>query len=136
MSLATNSPIAFIPTQQPEAARHFYEQTLGLKFVADNDFAIVFRVGPEPQAMLRIVRARNFVPVSHTIFGWEVENVEQSVDELLGKGIQFLRPGYFEQDARNIWNAPDGSRIAWFQDPDGNTLSISEHPAGETGMIS
>lgn len=136
MSLATSLPIAFIPTQEPEAARKFYEQTVGLKFVTDNDFAIVFRVGPEPQAMLRIVRARGFSPALYTIFGWEVENVEQSVDELLGKGIQFLRYGHFEQDARNIWNAPDGSRIAWFQDPDGNTLSISEHPTREAGTVS
>ncbi len=128
MSLATSRPIAFIPTQQPEAARQFYEHTLGLTFVTDNDFAIVFHVGPEQPIMLRIVRARGFAPAAHTVFGWAVENIEQTVDDLVARGIQFLRIGYFEQDERGIWSAPDESRIAWFKDPDGNTLSVSQHP--------
>jgi len=128
MSLAASAPIAFIPTQQPQAARLFYEHTLGLTFITDNDFAIVFHVGPEPQTMLRIVRTRNFSPAAYTAFGWAVDNIEQAVDDLVAKGITFLRYGYLEQDARNIWNAPDASRIAWFQDPDGNTLSLSLHP--------
>ena len=128
MSLATSAPIAFIPTAKPEEARRFYEQTLGLTFVTDNDFAMVFHVGAQPQTMLRIVRARDFSPAAYTIFGWAVNDIEQSVDELLAQGIVFLRYGYFEQDKRLIWNAPDGSRVAWFKDPDGNTLSISQHP--------
>ena len=128
MPLTDSAPIAFIPTQQPEAARTFYEQTLGLSFVTDNDFAIVFLVGQNPQVMLRIVRARNFTPASYTVFGWAVADVERMVDELGAKGIKFLRYGHFQQDERGIWDAPDGSRIAWFQDPDGNTLSISQHP--------
>jgi len=128
MPLTDSLPIAFIPTQKPEAARHFYEHTLGLTFVTDNDFAIVFHVGAQPKTMLRIVHARNFSPAAYTVFGWAVKDVEQTVDELVVKGLSFLRYGHFEQDGRNIWNAPDGSRIAWFLDPDGNTLSISQHP--------
>ena len=128
MSLNTSVPISFIPTQQPAAARQFYEHTLGLTFVDDNDFAIVFEVGPEPRSMLRVVRARDFTPAAYTVFGWKVDDVEQAVDDLAARGITFLRIGYFEQDERSIWNAPDGSRIAWFHDPDGNTLSVSQHP--------
>ena len=128
MSLAITQPIAFIPTQQPEAARHFYEQTLGLTFVTDNDFALVFHVGPKPGIMLRVVRVRDVSPPAHTVFGWAVDNIERTVDDLAARGVQFLRPGYFEQDARGIWSAPDGSRVAWFKDPDGNTLSVSQHP--------
>lgn len=126
MSLAADLPISFIPTQNPEAARTFYQDTLGLAFETDNDFAMVFRVGPAPGAMLRIIRTRDFVPPAHTVFGWIVSNIEQSVDELERNGITFLRYGHFQQDKRGIWDAPDGARIAWFQDPDGNTLSISQ----------
>lgn len=127
MSLSGDLPISFIPTQKPEAARTFYEDTLGLTFETDNDFAMVFRVGPAPGVMLRIVRARDFVAASHTVFGWIVKNIEESLDELECKGVNFLRYGHFDQDKRGIWEAPDGARIAWFQDPDGNTLSISQH---------
>ena len=128
MSLGSSPPIAFVPTGQPEAARLFYEQTLGLNFITDNDFAIVFHVGAHPQTMLRVVRTRNFSPAAHTVFGWAVEDLKQAVDELATKGVTFLRYNHFEQDQRNIWNAPDGSRVAWFKDPDGTTLSISQHP--------
>jgi len=127
MSLSSDTPISFIPTQKPEAARTFYEDTLGLTFETDNDFAMVFHVGPAPGVMLRIVCARDFVAASHTVFGWIVKNIEESLDELDQKGVTFLRYGHFDQDKRGIWEAPDGARIAWFQDPDGNTLSISQH---------
>ncbi len=80
-----------------------------------------------PQTMLRIVRSRDSAPASHTAFGWMVKDLEQSIDQLTEKGVSFLKYSYFDQDLRGIWNAPDGSRIAWFKDPDENTLSISQH---------
>lgn len=128
MSLATKPPIGFIPTQNPDAARQFYEQTLGLRFESDDKFALVFRVGPAPGTMLRIVRAPQFTPFPFTIFGWEVDDIVASVSALSANGVNFLRYGMFEQDERGIWNAPGGARVAWFKDPDGNTLSISQHP--------
>ena len=69
----------------------------------------------------------SFTPSSHTVFGWEVENIERSIDELIAKGTTFLRYGYLEQDERGIWYAPGRAKIAWFQDPDGNNLSLSQH---------
>ncbi len=129
MSLTHNTPIGFIPTQRPEAARVFYESTLGLRFESDDNFALVFRVGPAPGTMLRVVRVSDFTPMPFTIFGWEVAGIENTVDELTAKGVSFQRYGFFEQDERSIWHAPGGAKIAWFQDPDGNTLSISQHPA-------
>ena len=126
MPLATLSPIAFIPTNNPEAARTFYETTLGLTFVSDDNFALVFRIGPT-NTMLRIVRTGAFTPAQFTIFGWESPNVAADVQALTARGINFLRFGYFEQDALGIWTAPNGNKVAWFKDPDGNTLSLSSH---------
>ena len=128
MPLATANPIVFIPTNNPEAARAFYEQTLGLTFESDDQFALVFRIGPT-QTMLRVVRSGAFTPTPFTIFGWESNNIEQDVTALAAKGIEFLRFSFFQQDALGIWTAPAGAKVAWFKDPDGNTLSLSSHPA-------
>jgi catechol 2,3-dioxygenase-like lactoylglutathione lyase family enzyme len=127
MSLATLTPIAFIPTSKPEAARAFYEQTLGLTFVSDDQFALVFRVGPT-QTMLRVVRSGDFTPAQFTIFGWEVSDIHATVAELAAKGVAFSRFGFLEQDEAGVWAAPGGAKVAWFKDPDGNTLSLSSHP--------
>ncbi len=127
MSLTSNPPIAFIPTANAAVSRRFYEETLGLHFVKDDHFAMVFRVGNGDGYMLRIVQAPDFKPVQYTVFGWESQDIEKTVDELTAKGIEFLRYGFFEQDSLGIWRAPDGTRVAWFNDPDGNTLSVSQH---------
>jgi catechol 2,3-dioxygenase-like lactoylglutathione lyase family enzyme len=128
MSLATHTPIAFIPTNNPESARAFYEQTLRLTFVSDDNFALVFRLGPT-QTMLRIVRTGPFTPLPFTLFGWETPNLPADIAALTARGVTFLRFPFFQQDEAGIWTAPDGAQIAWFQDPDGNTLSLSHHPA-------
>ncbi|HLI76419.1 MAG TPA: VOC family protein [Acidobacteriaceae bacterium] len=128
MLLETNQPIGFIPTANAEAARSFYEHTLGLHFESDDQFALVFRLGPARGTMLRVVRAGTFTPAPFTIFGWETGSIETCVDELARNGVEFLRFSYFEQDERGIWSSPGGARVAWFKDPDGNTLSLSQHP--------
>jgi len=128
MQLTHHSPIAFVPTNKPEAARAFYEETLGLTFVSDDAFALIFRLGPG-QTVLRVVRAGNFIPAPFTILGWETSDLRGDVERLSAKGVEFLRFDFFKQDDQGIWTAPDGSQIAWFKDPDGNTLSLSHHPA-------
>jgi catechol 2,3-dioxygenase-like lactoylglutathione lyase family enzyme len=128
MSLTHHTPIAFIPTANPSAARAFYEQILGLTFVSADQFALVFRVGPA-QIMLRVVCAPpDFTPAPFTIFGWEVTDIHATVTELAAKGVEFSRYGFLEQDEAGVWNAPGGAKVAWFKDPDGNTLSLSYHP--------
>ena len=130
MPLTNAVPTGFIPTTNAEAARAFYEGTLGLRFVAAERFATVFHLGPEPGSDLRIVPVgAKHQAVDFTIFGWEVENMEQIVEELTAKGVEFLRYPGMEQDERGIWHAPGRAKIAWFQDPDGNTLSVAEHAA-------
>jgi catechol 2,3-dioxygenase-like lactoylglutathione lyase family enzyme len=127
MGLAKNSPVGFIPTTKAKEARAFYEKTLGLRFESADDFAIVFRVGPA-NMMLRVTIAPEFTPHPFTIFGWQVDDIVARVTELTAKGVEFARYGFLEQDERGIWNAPGGTRVAWFKDPDGNTLSLSQHP--------
>ena len=79
--------------------------------------------------MLRVTIAPEFTPNPFTIFGWQTDDIVASVTELAAKGVEFTRYGFMEQDERGIWNAPGGTRVAWFKDPDGNTLSLSQHPA-------
>ena len=128
MPLSNNQPIGFIPTANADAARAFYEGTLGLHFHSDDRFAMVFRLGPAHGTMLRVVRTGAFTPAPYTIFGWESDNLESCIDELSAQGVTFERYGFFEQDDRAIWHAPGGAKVTWFKDPDGNTLSISFHP--------
>jgi catechol 2,3-dioxygenase-like lactoylglutathione lyase family enzyme len=122
--LGSTNIIAFVPTRNPEQARKFYEQTLGLRFVSDDGFALVFDANG---VMVRVVRVQEFAPAPYTILGWEVQNIEEVVAKLAQTGVQFERYGFFKQDDLGIWTAPSGARVAWFKDPDGNTLSVSEH---------
>jgi len=125
--LSASPIIGFIPTHDAEASRAFYEGTLGLKFVADDGFALVFRCGAN---MVRIARAGEFTPAPYTILGWEVADIVAEVAALSAAGVVFARYPFLPQeqvDALGIWTAPGGDRIAWFQDPDGNTLSLSQH---------
>jgi catechol 2,3-dioxygenase-like lactoylglutathione lyase family enzyme len=115
--------VAFVPTRDPERARAFYVGLLGLRFVKDDGFALVLDANG---IMLRIARAE-FTPAPFTILGWQVTGIEEVVKGLLGKGVGFERFGFFEQDELGIWTAPTGDKVAWFKDPDGNMLSVSQH---------
>jgi catechol 2,3-dioxygenase-like lactoylglutathione lyase family enzyme len=119
--------IGFIPTKDADRTRAFYEDTLGITFVADDGFALVFRSGTN---MIRIARAGDFTPAPYTILGWEVADIVAEVSALTAKGIAFARYPFLppdQVDALGIWTTPTGDKVAWFQDPDGNTLSVSQH---------
>jgi hypothetical protein len=77
--------------------------------------------------MLRIVRVGEFTPMPFTILGWEIDNIESTVTAMTDKGVQFSRYSFLEQSAAGVWTAPGGAKVAWFLDPDGNTLSLSQH---------
>ena len=121
---STGSLIGFIPTRNADAARVFYETTLGLRFIADDSFALIFESGGN---MLRVVRAGEFTPAPYTILGWQSSQIEQDVTDLAARGIVFERYGFLPQDEHGIWTTPTGEKVAWFKDPDGNTLSLSQH---------
>lgn len=122
--LGAHDIIAFVPTTNAQLAREFYEQTLGLKFVSDDSFALVFEANGN---MLRVVKLKEFTPAQFTILGWEVPDAQQAVSELQSRGVRFERYPWAQQDELGIWNAPGGAKVAWFKDPDGNVLSVSQH---------
>lgn len=123
--LANPKIIAFVATKSPIEARLFYEQTLGLKFVAQEPSALVFdSIG----TMLRVSVVQDFKPHPFTILGWQVADIRQAIRDLVAKGVTFERYDFVEQDEDNIWNIPDGTKVAWFKDPDGNLLSLTQFP--------
>jgi len=121
-----NTPIvAFIPTLDFDKARAFYVDVLGLRFVDNDGFALVLDANG---TMIRVAKVQpDFKPAIFTILGWEVTEIETVVAAMTAKGVVFERYGFFEQDALGIWAAPGGAKVAWFKDPDGNTLSVSQH---------
>jgi catechol 2,3-dioxygenase-like lactoylglutathione lyase family enzyme len=121
-----NTPImAFIPTLDFEKSRAFYEGVLGLRFVENDGFAMVLEANGTP---IRVAKVQpDFKPAQFTILGWQVSEIENVVSALTAKGVLFERYGFFEQDPLGIWSAPGGAKVAWFKDPDGNTLSVSQH---------
>jgi catechol 2,3-dioxygenase-like lactoylglutathione lyase family enzyme len=116
--------VAFVPITDASKAREFYEGILGLRFIKDDGFALVFDANG---IMVRMAKMKEVVPVQFTILGWQVSNIENMVQALRNKGIHFEIFSFFKQDERGIWTAPTGDKVAWFKDPDGNMLSLSQH---------
>ncbi|HTU42620.1 MAG TPA: VOC family protein [Candidatus Aquilonibacter sp.] len=116
--------VAFIQITNVEKARAFYEGILGLRFVKDDGFAAVFDANG---IMVRAAKTKEFTPLQATVLGWEVANIEEKVRGLRDRGVRFEVFGFFKQDELGIWTAPTGDKVAWFKDPDGNILSVSEH---------
>ena len=116
--------VAFVPTRDFNKARAFYEGVLGLRFVKDDGFALVLDANG---IMIRVAKVPEFNAAQFTILGWQVSDIEKMVEELAKKGVHFERFGFFEQDRLGIWTAPTGDKVAWFKDPDGNVLSVSQH---------
>ena len=114
--------MGFVATANSDRAKVFYRDVVGLRLVADEHYALVFMAGA---TMLRIQKVRDLVPHPFTAFGWEVDDLEDAVDELVRRGVTMLRAAGIPQDARGIWDTGDGAKVAWFKDPDGNTLSLT-----------
>ena len=123
--LADAAPVAFVSTTDPARARAFYETTLGLRLLADEAFALVFDLAGMP---LRVTRVDRLEPQPFTVLGWRVDDVTATVRELAGRGVHLERYPDLEQDPDGIWTAPSRTRVAWFKDPDGNTLAVSQVP--------
>lgn len=122
--LGSTNIVAFVPIKNAEKARAFYESVLGLRFVKDDGFALVFEANG---IMIRAAKMNDFTPAQFTILGWQVSGIENMVQALQSKGVHFEVFGFFKQDELGIWTAPTGDKVAWFKDPDGNMLSVSEH---------
>jgi len=117
--------MAFVATKDTARARTFYERTLGLRLVADESFALVFDANG---TMLRVQKVNQLTPNPFTALGWQVQDLRESIQTLVKKGVAFERFSIpaFPQDEQGIWTADDGKKVAWFKDPDGNILSLTQ----------
>ena len=122
--LSDKDALATIAVKDTQEARKFYEGKLGFKFVSDDQFALVMQAG---QSMIRIAKAGKFTPALYTMMGWEVTDIEAMVKWLNGRGVAFEKYPFVQDQEQGIWTTPNGDKVAWFKDPDGNVLSLSQH---------
>jgi len=125
MPLLESSPImAFSATADAERAKTFYRDQLGLKLVEDSGFALVFDAAG---TMLRVQKVKEVRVGQYTALGWLVTDIAAMVDELVKAGVKFEHYGFPDQDERGIWTPPGSTaKVAWFKDPDGNILSLTQ----------
>lgn len=121
--LGSSPVIAFAATTDPGRAKAFYAGTLGLRLTGEDPFALVFDAGG---TMLRVATVPAVKPAGYTVLGWQVLDIDRAVRGLAEKGVAFERYDGMPQDEQGIWTSPGGARVAWFLDPDGNTLSLTE----------
>jgi catechol 2,3-dioxygenase-like lactoylglutathione lyase family enzyme len=115
--------MAFVATRNPDRARAFYRDTLDLELVSEDQFALVFKVA---DTTLRVATVQELTPAKYTVLGWQVRDIVAAVKSLQRKGVRFERYPGMPQDELGIWNSPSGAKVAWFKDPDGNTLSVTQ----------
>ena len=122
------SPLmAFIPVRDLAEARAFYGSTLGLAVAEENPYAVVVDA---MGTMLRLTQVDDLRVQPFTIAGWQVPDVGTAIDALSARGVTFTHYEGMGQDERGIWTTPGGDQVAWFTDPDGNTLSLTTFAAG------
>jgi catechol 2,3-dioxygenase-like lactoylglutathione lyase family enzyme len=116
--------VGFVPTLDYDKARAFYEGKLGFKFVSLDQFALVLTVGGH---MIRVAKLPSFTPLQATILGWQVDDIEAVAKWLPARGVTLEKYPFAQDRELGIWTAPTGDKVAWFKDPDGNILSVSQH---------
>lgn len=124
MMLGDKKLKAFISTVEPEKAKEFYVNVLGLKLLSEDHYGMEFYSNG---TLLRISTVNKLTPQPFTILGWNVENLPSVIGSLSRLGVIFEKYNFIEQDDFGIWTAPGGVKVAWFKDPDGNLLSLTEH---------
>ena len=122
--LASGKMVGFVPTKDYDKARAFYEGKLEFEFVSLDQYALVMSVGGH---RIRIAKVPNFTPLQGTILGWEVKNIETVVIWLRDRGVPSEKYPLVQDRELGIWTTPNGDKVAWFKDPDGNVLSVSQH---------
>jgi len=124
--LASSKLTGFVVTLDYDRARAFYVDALGAEFISRDQYALVVRMGGN---RIRIVKIPGFTPARNTVLGWEVADIEAAVRWLRERGVALEDYPFIQDREQLIWSTPDGSKVAWFRDPDGNVLSVSHHPA-------
>lgn len=121
--LSESKMVAFLFTKDYDRAKAFFADKLGFEFVSLDQFALAMRCG---ENMVRVAKLPNFTPAQGTVLGWEVENIENAVAWLKQRGVTPEKYP-FMKSSEDFWTAPSGDKVAWFKDPDGNILSVSQH---------
>ena len=121
--LESSDLVAFVATTDLRRARVFYEQKLGLRVLEHNDFACVLDANG---TMLRVTAVPEVARTGYTVLGWQVGDIAAAVRHLAARGVTFLRYDGMNQDQDGVWTTPTGAKVAWFADPDGNTLSLTQ----------
>jgi catechol 2,3-dioxygenase-like lactoylglutathione lyase family enzyme len=124
MVLGTSEAIAFVPSTDLERSEAFYAGSLGLEVLDRGPYALVLRAGTS-STMVRITKVDELQVQSFTVFGWRVDDIGATIRDLRDAGIAMERFEGMPQDERDVWTTPNGDQVAWFKDPDGNTLSIT-----------
>jgi catechol 2,3-dioxygenase-like lactoylglutathione lyase family enzyme len=117
--------VAFAGATDLGAARAFYGGALGLPLVAETAFACVFDAAG---TTLRVTRVAAVAPAPYTVLGWSVADLGATLAGLASAGVEAARYPGLDQDGNGVWHSPDGAQVAWFRDPDGNVLSVTQHP--------
>jgi catechol 2,3-dioxygenase-like lactoylglutathione lyase family enzyme len=126
LGLGKYNIVGFVSIVDVARAKEFYRDTLGLRLVSEEPpFALVFEANG---IMLRLGMAKELPPAHGTVLGWQVPDIAAAVKDLGQAGVRFERYEPMKQDELGIWTSPTGAKVAWFKDPDGNILSLSEHP--------
>ena len=121
--LGSQKLVAFVATRDPTRAKKFYRDALGLPLISEDEFALVFdALG----TMLRVTRVQELAAAKYTVLGWHVRDIVQTAKDLQKANVTLQRYPGMQQDEAGIWTSPSGARVAWFKDPDGNTLSITQ----------
>lgn len=128
--LKSQELMAFIATSNPRRARAFYVDKLGLRLISEDGFAVVLRAG---DVTVRVQVVEKFVPHPFTALGWSVTDVDAEVAALRRKRVRMEQFEGMDQAANGVWQSPSGARVAWFRDPDGNILSLTQHPDARRG---
>ena len=117
--------VAFVPSSHLGRSHAFYSGVLGLSCVEATPQANEYDAHGTP---LRVTLIVDQETSPHTVLGWRVNDLETSMADLASRGVVFRRYEGFDQNEDGIWTAPGGSRIAWFEDPDGNIISLQQPP--------
>jgi predicted enzyme related to lactoylglutathione lyase len=121
--LADKKLTAFVATTKPDEAKAFYKTILGLKLLSEDNFALEFEAN---KTVLRIAIVQKFTPQPFTVLGWDVEDIVSAIKSLNDKNVFCEKYDFLKQDESGVWASPNGSKVAWFKDPDGNILSLTE----------
>jgi len=122
--LAEARTVGFVPSTDLARSRAFYAGTLGLEVVSEDSFALVVRTANLTVRVTLVGESYHVQPF--TVLGWEVDDIHAAILDLSARDVEFVRFEGMGQDADGVWTAPNGARIGWFRDPDGNTLSLDQ----------